>query len=162
MPGTQISTCLWFNGNGHEAAQFYCTLFDDAEITDIFHQMHPDGSRGAPLVTYFQIMGQNYSALDGGPKFTLSHACSIEVTVDGQAEVDRLWTALLAEGGEESQCGWLIDRFGLSWQIVPRELLTLLASKDRAAAARVMAAMMEMVKLDVTTLEAAARDEIAG
>ena len=156
---TRIATCLWFDGNGHAAARFYCTLFHDAEITDVSYQMNPDGSRGAPLVTAFTLLGQRYQALDGGPHYTLSPACSISVTVDGQAEVDRLWDALLADGGTESRCGWLTDRFGLSWQIIPQQLYTLISLPDRAAAGRAIAAMMGMVKLDVATLEAAARGD---
>lgn len=155
MAHHDIRTFLWFNDNGHTAAAFYCSLFDDAAVTDAMNHLRDDGTAGPPLVTSFHLNGQHYAALNGGPHYTLTPACSISVTVDTQAEVDRLWTALLSGGGKESQCGWLTDRFGLSWQIVPRQLLTLMAQPDRAAAGRVMAAMMQMVKLDIATLQAA-------
>ena len=155
MTETTIATCLWFDGRGHEAAHFYCTLFEDAEITDTAWQMNPDGSRGAPLITTFRLLGQTYQALDGGPHYTLTPAASIVATLPDQAEVDRLWTELTADGGAESRCGWLTDRFGLSWQILPRRLSELFADPDRAAAGRAMSAMMEMRKIDVAALEAA-------
>lgn len=157
MAQHDIRTYLWFDDNGHEAADFYCSLFDDAAITDAVDHLREDGSVGPPLITSFHLMGQHYAAMNGGPHYLLSPACSISVTVDTQAEVDRLWHALLSDGGHELQCGWLTDRFGLSWQIVPQQLLDLMRQPDRAAAGRVMAAMMKMVKLDIATLEAAAR-----
>ena len=155
MTAPGLATCLWFDGQGHAAAHFYCTLFEDAAITGVTHQMRPDGSEGDPLITAFTLMGQHYLALDGGPHYALTPAVSISVTVPDQAEVDRLWTALLEGGGRESRCGWLTDRFGLSWQIIPRDLHALLTLPDRDAAARVMTAMMQMVKLDVAALQAA-------
>jgi predicted 3-demethylubiquinone-9 3-methyltransferase (glyoxalase superfamily) len=157
MAINRIATCLWFAGNGHAAANYYVTLFDDAAITQVAHQMNPDGSKGAPLVTSFHLRGQRFSALDGGPHYALTPATSIEVIVDDQAEVDRLWSALLADGGKESRCGWLTDRFGVSWQIIPQKLLDYLTASDRVVAARVMTAMMQMVKIDVAALDAAAR-----
>ena len=158
MDKNDIRTFLWFDGNGHDAAAFYCGLFDDAAITVAVDHLTEDAASPPPLVTYFHLQGQRYAALNGGPHYTLSPACSISVTVDTQADVDRLWTALLANGGKEMQCGWLTDRFGLSWQIVPQQLLELMRQPDRDAAARVMSAMMAMVKLDIAALEAAARE----
>ncbi len=147
-----ISTCFWFDSQAMEAAELYTSLFDDARITEVFHQ----GSDPAqPVFTVsFTLMGQAYWGLNGGPMFKHSPATSITVHVDTQAEVDRLWTALLAGGGAESRCGWLTDRFGLSWQIIPRALPRLLKGDG---AERVLQAMMGMVKLDVAALEAAAQ-----
>lgn len=152
MPKPDISTCIWFDTQAEEAARLYCSLFDESAITDI-HYHNGDPAMGAFTVA-FTLMGQRYWGLNGGPHFTLSPAFSISVNVDTQAEVDRLWTALLEGGGEESRCGWLKDRFGLSWQIIPRALPRLLQSDTSG---RVMQAMMGMVKLDVAALEAAAK-----
>ncbi|OGJ18345.1 MAG: hypothetical protein A2349_00010 [Candidatus Edwardsbacteria bacterium RifOxyB12_full_52_30] len=151
MPAPSISTCLWFNDQAEPAARFYCSLFDGSEITEIFYK-GGDPAAGAFTVA-FTLMGQQYWGLNGGPYYTLTPATSISVHVDTQAEVDRLWSALL-EGGSESRCGWLTDRFGLSWQIIPRALPRLLKSDTTG---RVMQAMMGMVKLDIAALEAAAQ-----
>ena len=148
--GPEISTCLWFDDQAEAAARFYCSLFDGAEITEIFYK-NGDPQAGAFTVA-FTLMGQKYWGLNGGPYYKLTPAVSITVYVDTQAEVDRLWLALL-EGGAESRCGWLTDRFGLSWQVLPRALPRLLQS-DRTG--RVMQTMMGMVKLDIAALEAAA------
>jgi predicted 3-demethylubiquinone-9 3-methyltransferase (glyoxalase superfamily) len=151
MTAPSISTCLWFDDQAEPAARFYCSLFDGAEITGIFYK-GGDPAAGAFTVA-FTLMGQHYWGLNGGPHYRLTPAASITVHVDSQAEVDRLWAALL-DGGQESRCGWLTDRFGLSWQVIPRALPRLLLA-DRTG--RVMQAMMGMVKLDITALEAAAR-----
>ena len=152
-----ICTTLWFDRDGHVAAAFYCSLFEDAAIVDAVDHVTEDGSRPPPFMTRFHIRGQHYAALNGGPHYALTPACSISVTVDRQDEIDRLWQALLADGGSEMRCGWLTDRFGLSWQILPQQLTDLMRQTDRAAAGRVMAAMMQMVKLDIAGLEAASR-----
>lgn len=152
MSGPEIATCLWFDTAGLEAAQLYVSLFEGSEITNVFYK-GGDVANGAFTVE-FTLMGQRYWILNGGPHFAHSPAVSITVHVDTQAEVDRLWDALLAGGGVESRCGWLVDRFGLSWQIIPRALPRLMKSD---VSGRVMAAMMEMVKLDIAALEAAAR-----
>ena len=147
----EIATCLWFDTQALEAAQLYTSLFDDARITEVFHR---DGKpENGAFTVAFTLDGQRYWGLNGGPHYALTPATSISVHVDSQAEVDRLWDALLAGGGRESRCGWLTDRFGLLWQIIPRALPRLLKS-DRSG--RVMAAMMGMIKLDVAALEAAA------
>lgn len=146
----EVSTCLWFDDQAEAAARFYTGLLPDSAITEIFRQ---GGAADAPAFTIaFTLMGQKYWALNGGSYYKLTPAASITVYCDTQAEVDRLWTALL-DGGEASRCGWLTDRFGLSWQIVPRALTRLLKT-DKAQP--VLAAMMGMIKLDIAALEAAA------
>lgn len=151
MTAAAISTCLWFDTQAMAAAELYTSLFDDARITEVFHQ---GGDPSKPVFTVsFTLMGQAYWGLNGGPHYKLTPAASITVYVDTQAEVDRLWVALLARGGAESRCGWLTDRFGLSWQILPRALPRLLKTD---ASGRVLQAMMGMIKLDVAALEAAA------
>ena len=152
-----LRTCLWFEAGGEEAAAFYVTLLPDSRI-DSLHRSAPDAPA---LVVNFTLAGVPYQILNGGPYQKLTPAVSIAVTTPDQAETDRLWEALLADGGVESRCGWLTDRWGLSWQIVPQALMRLMSSPDPAAAARVQAAMMEMVKLDVAALEAAAAGDPA-
>ena len=149
----KVRTCLWFDNEGEEAANFYVSLLPDSQIENV---VRPDPA-GPPLVVEFRLAGAPYMVLNGGPHFTLNEAASISVLTDDQAETDRLWAALTADGGSEGQCGWLKDRFGLSWQIVPKALPRLLSSDDREAAARVQAAMMQMVKIDIAGLEAAHR-----
>ena len=147
-----IQTCLWFNDSAEQAATLYCGLFPDAKITNVFRQgSAPDAPA---FMVEFSLMGQSYAAMNGGPHYTLTPAASIMAHVDTQAEVDRLWEALVADGGTESRCGWLTDRYGLSWQIIPRALPRLLQS-DKTG--KVMQAMMGMVKIDVAALEAAAK-----
>lgn len=147
----RVRTCLWYDGRGRQAAEFYVSLLPGSRIESV------DG-----IVTTFSLAGVPYMALDGGPHFTLSPAASISVSTTDQQETDRLWNALLADGGQESMCGWLVDRFGLSWQIVPEVLPRLLRSDDRAAARRVQEAMLNMRKLEIADLEAAHRGESAG
>ena len=151
MSAPSIQTCLWYKDSAEPAATFYCSLFPDAKITNVFGQF---GADDAPaFMVEFTLMGQSYAAMNGGPHHTLTPAASIVAHVDTRAEVDHLWAALLADGGSESRCGWLTDRYGLSWQIIPRALPRLLQA-DRSG--RVMQAMMGMVKIDVAGLEAAA------
>lgn len=151
MTAPTITTFLWFDGQAQEAATLYTSLFDDARIVNI------TPSQGDPVVgaflVEFELQNQRFAAMNGGPRYTLTPAVSVSVLVDEQSDVDRLWTALLADGGSEMRCGWLTDRFGLSWQIVPRALMRLMA-EDKSG--RVMQAMMGMVKLDIAGLEAAA------
>lgn len=152
----KITTCLWFDGRAEEAAEYYTSLFPDSRITGV--QRHTEAGPGEPgsvLLVTFELAGQRFSALNGGPEFTFSEAISLSVDCADQAEVDELW-AKLTDGGEESQCGWLKDRYGLSWQIVPRELPELLNDADPAAAARVMKALFGMRKIDVRALREAA------
>jgi len=147
----KVRTCLWFDGQGEEAARFYVSLLPDSAIDNV---VRPDPD-GPPLVVEFTLTGTPYMVLNGGPHFTLNEAVSISVLTKDQAETDRLWDALLADGGGESQCGWLKDRYGLSWQIVPETLPRLLSSPDKEAAGRAKAAMMAMKKIDIAALEAA-------
>ena len=150
MPVPSIQTCLWYTDQAEPAATLYCRLFPDARITNIFRQgSAPDAPA---FMVEFTLMGQSYVAMNGGPHYTLTPAASIVAHVDTQAEVDDLWAALLAGGGVQSRCGWLTDRYGLSWQIIPRALPRLLQA-DRSG--RVMQAMLGMVKIDVAGLEAA-------
>jgi predicted 3-demethylubiquinone-9 3-methyltransferase (glyoxalase superfamily) len=147
-----VSTCLWFDANAEEAAGFYTSLFENSRISAISRQ-----PGGRALMVEFELDGVVFQALNGGPYYKLSEACSLSVACDTQAEIDRLWSALTADGGEEGKCGWLKDRFGLSWQIVPRALGPMMTAPDPARVARVVAAFMPMKKLDLEALEAAFR-----
>ena len=150
MTAPSVSTCLWFDAQAEEAATFYCSLFPDAKITLRMPQLG-DAENRAFLVE-FCLQDQIFTAMNGGPHYKLTPAVSICAYVDTQAEIDHLWTALL-QGGTASRCGWLTDRYGLSWQILPRALPRLL-QQDRSG--RVVKAMMAMIKLDLAVLEAAA------
>jgi predicted 3-demethylubiquinone-9 3-methyltransferase (glyoxalase superfamily) len=143
MPVQRISPCLWFDGNGKEAAAHYVSIFDNSRIVK---------DTGAMVV--FELDGLQFLALNGGPMFKFNEAVSMSVTCADQAEVDRYWDMLL-EGGTPSRCGWLKDKFGLSWQIVPNAMESLLGGDDAAGAKRAMQAMMGMVKLDIAELERA-------
>lgn len=147
----RVRTCLWFDGTGEEAANFYVSLIPGSRVETVFR---PD-PEGPWLVIDFTLGGSPYQALNGGSQFRHSEAASISVSTQDQAETDRLWHALIEGGGSESNCGWLKDRFGLSWQIVPEALPRLLASSDRPAAARTWQAMLRMRKIDIAALEAA-------
>ena len=151
MTEPSITTALWYESGAEAAARHYCSLFAGASI-DHIHPQQGD-PEGRAFLVEFTLQGQRFQAMNGGPHYRLTPAASISVLVDTQAEVDRLWQALLTDGGVESRCGWLTDRWGLSWQIVPRALPRLLQG-DRSG--RVMQAMMGMVKLDIAALEAAA------
>ncbi|AGI91909.1 VOC family protein [Streptomyces sp. CAI-21] len=155
----KITTNLWFDGQAEEAAAFYTSLFEDARILGVerFTDAGP-GEPGSVVTVTFQLAGQEFVAINGGPEFTFTEAISLSVDCETQEEVDRYWAALTADGGEEVQCGWLKDKYGLSWQIVPRALVELLASSDREAATRATRAMLEMKKLDIQAL----RDAAAG
>jgi predicted 3-demethylubiquinone-9 3-methyltransferase (glyoxalase superfamily) len=147
----KVRTCLWFDKDGLEAAEFYVSLLPDSRVEGVFH---PDPT-APPLVVNFTLSGAPFQALNGGPVFKPSEAASISVLTKDQAETDRLWQALTADGGEESRCAWLKDRFGVSWQIVPEALPRLLSDPDREAADRAMQAMFQMSKIDVAALQAA-------
>ena len=158
----KLRTCLWFDGQAEEAAGFYTSLFPDSKILDVSRAGEAGpGARGTAIMVRFQLYGQEFLALNGNARFHFSEAVSLAVDCADQAEVDRLW-ARLTEGGEESMCGWLKDRYGLSWQIVPRALPELLQHPDPAVAARVMNAMLQMRRIDVARLrEAAAEPAVA-
>ncbi|MGH9048841.1 MAG: VOC family protein [Acidimicrobiia bacterium] len=152
----KITTNLWFDTEAEEAANFYVGLFESSKILNISH--YGEGGHfpaGTVLTVTFQLDGQEFTALNGGPAFKFTEAVSLLVNCEGQEEVDRLWGAL-SDGGEVQQCGWLKDKYGLSWQIVPTVLNELLSDPDREKAQRVMQAMLQMVKLDVAGLERAA------
>lgn len=148
-PQTKVRTCLWFDKGGLDAARFYTVLIPGSALETVA----PEGS--APLVVAFSLAGVPYQILNGGPAYRCTPAASIVVTTYDQEETDRLWAALTASGGEPGRCGWLTDRWGVSWQIVPEHLPRLLAATDRQAAGRALAAMMRMQKLDIGELEAA-------
>ncbi|AGJ56761.1 3-demethylubiquinone-9 3-methyltransferase [Streptomyces sp. PAMC 26508] len=148
----KIRPCLWFDDQAEEAATFYVSVFGgDSRIEKVTRWPEGTESAGSVLAVDFVLAGQEYLGLNGGPQFHFSEAVSLSVDCADQEEVDRLW-AKLTEGGEESMCGWLKDRYGLSWQIVPRALPELLGGPDRARADRAMKVMMGMRKLDVRTL----------
>lgn len=151
MVAQKVRTCWWFERGGLEAARFYVSLLPDSGLDG-----DADASGGEPLVVQFTLGGAPMMILNGGPHYVQTPAASISVLTDDQAETDRLWEALLAGGGAESRCGWLRDRFGVSWQIVPRRLVELLSSPDRAASGRAQAAMLQMSRIDIAALEAAA------
>ena len=155
---SKISPCLWFNGEAEEAARFYVSLVPDSRIERIQRNIMdiPAGKTGTVLLVEFTLAGQRYLALNGGMKVDHTIAVSFSIDCVDQAEVDRLWEAISANGGEPVQCGWIKDRYGMSWQIVPSALPRLLRDPDTAKAQRVMQAMMKMVKLDVAALERAA------
>ena len=156
----KIVTNLWFDGQVEEALELYTSLFADSCVNRILRYV--EGGMGKPgdiMTAEFEMAGQEFCIINGGPHFKHSPAMSLLVNCDDQAEVDRLWERLTADGGEESQCGWLTDRFGISWQITPIALSQMLNSSDAAAVERVTAAFLEMKKLDVDALERAFRDE---
>lgn len=152
----QLTPCLWFDTEGEEAAKFYTSVFPNSRITDVSYYGEA-GPRpaGTVLTVSFELDGHPFTALNGGPQFTFDEAISFEITCRDQDEVDHYWNAL-TESGEESQCGWLKDKFGVSWQVVPTALPELLRSDDTEASTRVMEAMLAMKKIDIAALEAAA------
>jgi predicted 3-demethylubiquinone-9 3-methyltransferase (glyoxalase superfamily) len=154
----KIKTFLWFDDKAEEAAKFYVSIFKNSKIGEV--SRYPEGSPGPVgkvMTVDFELDGQELIALNGGPEFRFTEAISLFVNCETQAEVDELWEKL-SEGGEKSQCGWLKDRYGLSWQIVPTALGRLMADKDPEKAKRVMQSMLQMSKIDIAALERA-RDE---
>jgi predicted 3-demethylubiquinone-9 3-methyltransferase (glyoxalase superfamily) len=152
----RITPNLWFDTNGEEAAEFYVSVFPNSEITNVSYYGEA-GPRpaGTVLTVDFVLDGQEYTAIDGGPEFTFDEAISLLINCADQDEVDYYWTKL-SEGGEEGPCGWLKDRYGLSWQVVPVAMIELLNDPDKDRANRAMAAMLKMKKLDLAAIEAAA------
>ena len=150
--------CLWFDGKAEEAAELYTSLLPDSHIERVWRSPAdtPSGPAGMVLTVDFTLLGHGVQGLNGGPDFRFNEAVSFVVECDDQAEVDRLWDALTAEGGEPGPCGWLKDRFGLSWQIVPRELNVLTSDPDPERARRAMEAMLQMGKIEVDELRRAA------
>jgi predicted 3-demethylubiquinone-9 3-methyltransferase (glyoxalase superfamily) len=153
---TRITPFLWFNDQAEEAARFYTSVFPDSRITSVSHYGEDGpGPRGSVMTVGFELGGQPFTALNGGPRFTFTEAISFVVHCATQQEVDHYWERL-CDGGTAVQCGWLKDRYGLSWQIVPDALLELIQDKDPVRVRRVMQAMMQMVKLDIQGLQKAA------
>jgi len=154
--GQKITPFLWFDNQAEEAANFYVSIFRNSQILEIAR--HGEGGPGEPgsvMVVKFSLDGQTIEALNGGPHFKLSEAFSFQIDCESQEEVDYYWDSLLAGGGEPSQCGWLKDKFGLSWQVVPRRLLELIGDADPEKAKRVTQAMLQMVKIEIPKLEEA-------
>ena len=153
----RITPCLWFDGKAEEAAEFYVSLLPDSRVDKVWRSPAdtPSGPAGMVLTVDFTVAGQPLQGLNGGPDFTFSEAISFGIECEDQAEVDRLWDTLTADGGEPGPCGWLKDRFGLSWQIVPRELNEMMEDPDPDRARRAMEAMLQMGKIEVDELRRA-------
>ncbi len=153
-----ISPCLWFDGQAEQAATFYVSLFPDSRIDSVTQAPgdYPAGKQGDVLIIMFTLAGRRFQALNGSSAFKFNEAISLSISVDGQGEVDRLWEALTADGGSPGQCGWLKDKYGLSWQVVPREMERLMGGPDPASAKRAMQAMMTMTKIDLAAMAKAA------
>ncbi|WP_294769167.1 VOC family protein [uncultured Rhodoferax sp.] len=151
--------CIWYDGAALEAAEFYAKTFPDSAVRAVHHAPgdYPMGQQGQVLTVEFTVMGIPCLGLNGGPMFKHSEAFSFQVATEDQEETDRLWNAIVDNGGQASQCGWCKDQWGLSWQITPRALTDAMAAPDRAAAKRVFEAMMEMGKIDIAKIEAARR-----
>ena len=151
--------CLWYDGAAQDAAKFYAEVFPDTHVTAVHRAPgdYPDGKEGDILTVEFTVLGIPVIGLNGGPQFPQSEAFSFQVITEDQQETDRYWNAIVGNGGQESQCGWCKDKWGLSWQITPRVLSEVLGNPDRAAAKRAFDAMMTMKKIDVAAIEAAVR-----
>jgi 2-polyprenyl-6-hydroxyphenyl methylase/3-demethylubiquinone-9 3-methyltransferase len=162
MTGTN-KICLWFNHDGEDAASFYAATFPDSRLTKVWRSPsdYPDGKPGDALMVEFEVMGMPCMGLNGGPAFKHNEAFSFYVTTEDQAETDRYWNAIVDNGGAESNCGWCRDKWGISWQIIPQQLTEGMTDPDRAAAKRVMDAMMTMKKIDIATIEAAREGALA-
>jgi predicted 3-demethylubiquinone-9 3-methyltransferase (glyoxalase superfamily) len=159
MARPKVYPCLWFDGNAEEAATFYTSLLPDSRIDNVWRSPAdtPSGPEGMVLLVDFTIAGQQVQGLNGGPDFRFNEAVSLVIECEDQAEVDRLWDALAADGGEPGPCGWIKDRFGLSWQIAPKRLNEMLEGSDRDGARRAMQAMLQMGKIELAPLEEAYR-----
>jgi predicted 3-demethylubiquinone-9 3-methyltransferase (glyoxalase superfamily) len=150
-----ITPCLWFDTEAEDAASFYTSTFDDARIVEVVRYLEGSSRAGQVLLVSFDINGQRFTALNGGPQFKHSEAISFQLPCDSQDEVDDYWEKL-TDGGEEGPCGWLKDRFGVSWQVFPKRLLELLGDPDSERAQRATSAMMAMRKIDLAAIEEAA------
>lgn len=159
MTSPRNTICLWFDGTALDAASFYARTFPDSAVGAVLHAPgdYPDGKQGDVLTVQFTVLGIPCLGLNGGPAFKHSEAFSFQVATDDQAETDRLWDAIVGNGGQASACGWCKDKWGLSWQITPRVLSEALADPDPVVAKRVFDAMMGMGKIDIAAIEAARR-----
>lgn len=157
---SSITNCLWFDGQAEEAAEFYVSVFPDSSVTAV--SRYGEGApfpAGTALTVEFQLNGTPYQGLNGGPHYTFNEAISFSISCADQAEVDYYWDKLTADGGSEGQCGWLKDKFGVSWQVVPQALGSIMSRDDPAGVGRAMQAFMGMKKFDIAALEAAYRGE---
>jgi 2-polyprenyl-6-hydroxyphenyl methylase/3-demethylubiquinone-9 3-methyltransferase len=154
---TKIAACLWYDGDAEAAAHFYTQIFPDSRISAVNRAAadYPSGKAGDILTVEFTVCGREFVGLNGGPHFRFDEAVSFQVFTDDQAETDRYWSAIVDGGGSASACGWCKDRWGLCWQIVPRQLLAAMSHADPAAARCAMEAMMTMSKIDIAAIEAA-------
>lgn len=159
MNPAKNTLCLWFDGDAEEAAQFYAQTFPNSSIGEITRAPgdFPDGKQGDVLTVEFTVVGIPCIGLNGGPAFKHSEAFSFQIATEDQAETDRLWNAIVENGGQESSCGWCKDKWGLSWQITPRALVNAIKDPDRVAAKRAFDAMMQMTKIDIAAIENARR-----
>lgn len=155
----QLTTCLWYNYTAEEAANFYVSLLPDSRVTRVQRTPSdtPSQKQGEVIVVEFELLGQKFIGLNGGPQFQHSEAVSFVIHTDSQEETDKYWNAIVGNGGQESQCGWCKDKWGVNWQVTPKRLVELVfANPDPAASKRAMDAMMQMRKIDIATIEAAA------
>jgi predicted 3-demethylubiquinone-9 3-methyltransferase (glyoxalase superfamily) len=153
----ELTTCLWFNGNARQAANFYTSIFPDSSIADnwIAPTQTPGNEQGEEVVVNFRIFGRTFIGLNGGPQFPHSEAISFQIPCKDQAEIDKYWELLTADGGSESQCGWLKDKFGISWQVTSPEMMKYLGGSDAQGAQRATQAMLGMKKINLAKLEMA-------
>jgi predicted 3-demethylubiquinone-9 3-methyltransferase (glyoxalase superfamily) len=155
---SKITPCLWYDGAAEDAANFYVTLLPDSRVDRVVRAPsdNPSGSEGSVMVVEFTLAGMKFVGLNGGPQFRFNESISFQIHTEDQAETDRLWHAITSNGGAESMCSWCKDRWGMSWQIVPKRLLQLIGDRDPARARRASQAMLTMKKIDIAAVEAAA------
>jgi predicted 3-demethylubiquinone-9 3-methyltransferase (glyoxalase superfamily) len=153
----EMTTCLWFNGRAREAANFYTSIFPNSSVADnwIAPTDTPGNQQGEEIVVNFKIFGQNFIGLNGGPQFPHSEAISFQIPCSDQAEIDKFWDLLTADGGQEGQCGWLKDKFGISWQVTSPEMMNYLGGPDAQGSQRATKAMLEMKKIDLAAMKKA-------
>ena len=151
----KLTTCLWFNGNAREAATFYASIFPESSVEDnwLAPTQTPGNQQGEEVIVNFKIFGQSFIGLNGGPQFPHTEAISFQIPCKDQKEIDKYWELLTADGGSESQCGWLKDKFGISWQVVSPEMMKYLGGSDSVGSKRATEAMLEMKKIDLAKLQ---------